>query len=166
MYLLLLSSTIVVCLKNPLVLDNGRSQGRHPHFLFEIYRSKVHNLWMQFLAYCYFPFVCLFFCSAYWMNQRESLRVFKSKFQKIFLVSWVKDTCFMPNSPARPHRFLMCSFFPSVRKKTLSPLCLVRNATTIRWSKSLLSLLVSGEVCLLIIHDMISSTDNGTLMIW
>lgn len=127
MYLLLLSSTIVVCLKNPLVLDNGRSQGRHPHFLFEIYQSKVHNWWIQSLAYSYFPFGV--FCSAYWMNQRESLRVFKSKFQNIFLVSWVKDICFMPNSPARPHRFLMCSFFSSVRKKTLSPLCLVRKET-------------------------------------
>lgn len=166
MYLLLVSSTIVVCLKNPLVLDNGRLQGRHLHFLFEIYRSKVHNWWMQFLAYSYFPFGG--FCSAYWMNQRESLRVFKSKFQNIFLVSWVKDICFMPNSPARPHRFLMCSFFFLCQKENTQPFMSGQkgNATTIRWSKSLLSLLVSGEVCLLIIHDMISSTDNGTLMIW
>lgn len=124
MYLLLLSSTIVVCLKNPLVLDNGRSQAP------SLFIWKVHNLWMQFLAYSYFPFGFFgVFCSAYWMNQRESLRVFKSKFQNIFLVSWVKDICFMPNSPARPHRFLMCSFFSSVRKKTLSPLCLVRKET-------------------------------------
>lgn len=163
MYLLLLSSTIVVCLKNPLVLDNGRLQAP------SLFIWKVHNLWIQFLAYSYFPFGFFgVFCSAYWMNHRESLRVFKSKFQNIFLVSWVKDICFMPNSPARPHRFLMCSFFFLCQKENTQPFMSGQkgNATTIRWSKSLLSLLVSGEVCLLIIHDMISSTDNGTLMIW